>query len=158
MRPLLWSVQSVWSSVGELPARMVMVGPGPGSHRCPGLGQGRVAPASGEGLGGGQACSPSTPAARDLFTVPEDFNCTLALPSPFPGGEIEDLGSSEGRRLQKGSLLDRRIRCFPCGASTAICSDTLHPPCHGGVPEAPLLDVFCLCLFLFSDRILPYVA
>ncbi|XP_015843667.3 FANCD2 opposite strand protein isoform X1 [Peromyscus maniculatus bairdii] len=64
---------------------MVMVGPGPGSHRCPGLGQGRVAPASGEGLGGGQACSPSTPAARDLFTVPEDFSCTLALPSPFPG-------------------------------------------------------------------------
>ncbi|KAH0519676.1 FANCD2 opposite strand protein [Microtus ochrogaster] len=64
---------------------MVMVGPGPGSHRCPGLGQGHVAPAPREGLPGRQACSPSTPAARDVFSVHEDFSCTLALPSPFPG-------------------------------------------------------------------------
>lgn len=99
MRLLLWSVQSAWSSVGELPAQMVMVGPGPGSHRCPGLGQGHVAPAPREGLPGRQACSPSTPAARDVFSVLEDFSCTLALPSPFPGGEIEDPGSLEGRHL-----------------------------------------------------------
>lgn len=76
-----------------------MVGPGPGSRRYPGLGQGLVAPAPGEGLPGRQACSPSTPASRDLFTVHEDFSCTLALPSsPFPGGEIKDPGSLEGRR------------------------------------------------------------
>lgn len=98
MQHLPWSLQSEWSLVGEPPARMVMVGPGPGSQHCPGLGQGRVAPAQGEGLPGRQACSPSTPASRDLFTVHEDYSCTLALPSPFPGGEIEDPGSLEGRR------------------------------------------------------------
>jgi hypothetical protein len=41
-RQLPGSVQSAWSLVGEPLAGIVMVGPGPGSNRRPGLGQGRV--------------------------------------------------------------------------------------------------------------------
>lgn len=116
-----WSVQSAWSSVGELPAQMVMVGSGPGSHRCPSFGQGHVAPAPREGLPGRQACSPSTPAIQDVFHSSGGLQLHFGAAFPFPRWGNRGSGFPRRKAPIKRSLLNWGIRCFLCRSSTAAC-------------------------------------